>query len=173
MRNESRPSNVPSIELGTPSRRSNKSPNEFLAGSYETEHRPPNPSAIRILAFAMLSAIAVLGFRPSAQAQSWTSLPSEEFRWHRSVPAGPYSVVNTATGSLLTSIPLFKLDGPGNTVLDFTITHTSANDIANTNGQVAKRWRQTYDEWAVPTARTLSRFSGTLQAPAWQCGGRQ
>src|SRR5438874_649069 len=95
---------------------------------------------------------AVLAFITIASASlaQVSGLPAEEFRWHRSISAGPYSSVNTATGTLITSIPLFKLKGPGGTVLDFTLNHTSGDNNTLTNGQIAKRWRHTYDEWTVP-----------------------
>jgi hypothetical protein len=40
-------------------------------------------------------------------------------------PAGPYSVVNTASGVLTTTIPLFSLSGPGGTSIDFASNRNS------------------------------------------------
>lgn len=97
--------------------------------------------------------LLVVGFRSErAGAQGWSNLPSEDFRWQRGVPAGPYSLVNTASGTLITSITLVRLRGPGSTVLDFTLTHVSNNASTNRIGQVARGWRHTFDEWVVPNA---------------------
>lgn len=70
--------------------------------------------------------LAILGLITiQALAQPVQENPRAEYRWHQTIPAGPYSVANTATGTLLTTIPLVSVDGPAATKLEFVLTHMS------------------------------------------------
>src|SRR5256714_887324 len=115
----------------------------------------------------VVAAGAAFVFCPTRLAAQVNTGQAEDVRWQRTLPAGPYSVVNTASGTLITTIPLARLRGPGGTMLDFTITHTSASDTADTLGQVAKRWRHTYDQWVTPSGNTAQRNSPGGRVAWW------
>src|SRR5690348_10700749 len=96
----------------------------------------PRLAVLIPISFALALAASI------ARAQTQSTLPTEDFRWQRTVPAGPYSAVNTATNTLVTSIPLVHFTGPGGTALDFSITHVSgATGYTSYIGQIARKWR--------------------------------
>ena len=128
----------------------------------------PRRAASLLLRLGLLVAF-VIPFA-SARAQSTSTIPSEDFGWQHAIPAGPYSVVNTGTGTLVTSIPIVKLTGPGGTVLDFTLYHASTGTGNSTVGQAARGWRHTYDEWITannnPNLSTFAQRSTAARGTA-------
>ncbi len=129
------------------------------------------------LIFAVVVCASLIVFAP-AGAQTRSELPSEGGWFQLMVPAGPFSVVNTSTGSPITTIPLVELSGPGGMGFDLSLTHISSDGSreVDKDGQVARNWRHTYDEWLTHTADGTLNFvqrnsaSGNL-SEWWRNGG--
>lgn len=109
----------------------------------------------------LVPCIAVLlGLAVGSKAQPQQEPSKPEYRWHQMWPAGPYSSVNTATGILTTTIPLFSLSGPGGTSIDIAVTHlSSSSGLDSSLMPIAKRWRYSYDDWIWDTAPSPSSFA--------------
>ncbi len=82
-----------------------------------------------------------------AEAQSFASPSDLAKATHQmAVPAGPYSMVNTGTGSLITNIPIVTWKTCGGMEINFALS-TVSGDSTPWYGMPAHGWRHSYHSW--------------------------
>ncbi len=97
----------------------------------------------------LAAALAICLILPVAIfAQSTEPLPGNiaQYEHQIAVPAGPYSVLNTATGTLETDIPITGWETRGRMPVDFRLHFSSGTGSAQL-GEAALGWRHSYESY--------------------------
>lgn len=111
-------------------------------------------AGIGIISIIAAYSISSSAFCADAQAPEMITKATHQL----TVPAGPYSVVNTATGKLITTIPITGWKIRGGMEINFNLTNVSDDGGLWPETRPATGWRHSYQSWIADVHIPLTTY---------------